>query len=192
MVSDLRDQLLRQLTDYKSEYPEELIFRERFVRLIRQHQNCFERSLLSGHITGSAWIVNFQLTHTFLTHHAKLNRWLQPGGHADGDEDVAGVALKEALEETGMKSLKLYDGLPFDLDIHTIPERKGVPEHEHFDIRYLILTDMDQQFSVSDESNDLAWWPLDRVPEVTGTNDSIIRMIKKVEDMQGKLSAQAY
>jgi len=192
MASDHRLKLLTQLAEYSSDYPVELTFRDRFVDLINSYDNCFERSLLSGHITGSAWIVDQDMTHAFLTHHAKLNRWLQPGGHADGDENVARVALKEALEETGMEGLSLYAEQFFDLDIHPIPERKGVPEHEHFDIRYMIIADRAQRFEVSEESHDLAWIPMEKVAEYTGSNDSILRMVEKTMELRRKMSSRTY
>lgn len=192
MVSDTRKQLLASLVAYQSSYPVEMAFKERFIQLIENHDNCFERSLLTGHITGSAWMVDKSFSAAFMTHHAKLNRWLQPGGHADGDEDVARVALKEALEETGMSGLKLYTGQIFDLDIHVIPERKGVPQHEHFDIRYLISVDRNTPFQLSDESNELAWLPLEKVVQETDDNKSILRMVEKTKSISGKMSAHTY
>ena len=192
MASDDRQKLLVELGSYYSEYPEELTFRDRFVQLIEGHDNCFERSLLKGHITGSAWIVNPEMTHAFLTHHAKLDKWLQPGGHADGDENVARVAMKEAEEETGMEDMKLFSAEIFDLDIHPIPERKGVPAHEHFDIRYLIIAGKEQSFEVSEESHDLAWIPMNEMANYTGHNNSILRMVEKTSVLRGKMSSRAY
>lgn len=192
MASETRRQLLASLTAYKSSYPAEMAFKQRFIGLIESYDNCFERSLLTGHITGSAWIVDESFSAAFMTHHAKLNRWLQPGGHADGDEDVAGVALKEALEETGMSGLKLFTDQIFDLDIHVIPKRKGVQQHEHFDIRYLISVDRNTPFQLSDESNELAWLPLERVAQETDDNKSILRMVEKTKRMWGKMSAHTY
>ncbi|MDZ7646212.1 MAG: NUDIX hydrolase [Cytophagales bacterium] len=93
---------------------------------------------MPGHITGSAWIVDPSNTQALLVHHAKLNKWVQPGGHADGDENILQVALREAEEETGLKNFKVLSDPPFDVDIHLIPERADFPEHFHFDIRYLL------------------------------------------------------
>ncbi len=192
MASDERKKLLDQLADYQSDYHAEMAFKGRFIELINNYDNCFERSLLKGHITGSAWIVDESGDYIFMTHHAKLNRWLQPGGHADGDENVARVALKEALEETGMEGLRLFSEEIFDLDIHVIPERKRIPEHEHFDIRYLIKTEKNTPFQISEESNDLAWLPLDKVAEQNDANNSILRMVEKTRKITGKMSARTY
>lgn len=192
MASDYRHQLLKELRGYASDYAVELAFRDRFVKLLQEHENCFERSLLTGHITGSAWIVDEEMGHAFLTHHAKLDRWLQPGGHADGDEKVSRVALKEAHEETGMENLNLVSGEIFDLDIHTIPERKDIPGHEHFDIRYLIIAGRDQAYQVSEESHDLTWLPLEKIGDYTGQNNSILRMVEKTIAIKGKMSPRRY
>lgn len=192
MVSDDRKTLLAQLKAYQSSYQEEMAFKERFISLVQHHDNCFDRSLLKGHITGSAWIVDESMGFAFMTHHAKLNRWLQPGGHADGDENVARVALTEALEETGMKDLKLYSQEVFDLDIHVIPERKGIPEHEHFDIRFIIQVEKNTPFQISEESNELAWISFEKLSEETDENKSILRMVEKTRNVERKMSAPAY
>ena len=111
---------------------------EAFLALLSDPQDPFVRDRLSGHFTGSAWVVSADGRRTLLTHHRKLDRWLQPGGHADGDRDLARVALREAQEETGVHGLHLEDGAIFDLDRHWIPERGAVPGHWHFDVRYVV------------------------------------------------------
>jgi 8-oxo-dGTP pyrophosphatase MutT (NUDIX family) len=88
-----------------------------------------------GHVTGSAWIVNHDGSKVVLLHHAKLGIWVQPGGHCDGETDVAQVALREAREETGLE-VSLLDEAIFDVDVHRIPEYWNTPEHFHFDIRF--------------------------------------------------------
>ena len=142
------------------------------------HEDCFARSLQVGHVTGSAWIIDSPHKHCLLTHHKKLDRWLQLGGHADGDGNTARVATREALEESGLKSLQLVSLEIFDLDIHTIPERGDEPEHQHFDVRYLFETSRDAPLVVSDESNDLAWIALDDIEALTSER-SILRMVEK-------------
>ena len=133
---------------------------------------------MPGHITGSAWILNKERTQTLLVHHAKLNKWVQPGGHADGDENILAVALKEAEEETGLKNFTI-NPLLFDIDIHTIPARKDFREHQHYDIRFLLTGDVDERIIVSDESHDVKWIALSELEKYT-IERSVLRMKDKL------------
>jgi 8-oxo-dGTP pyrophosphatase MutT (NUDIX family) len=172
-----RNTLLRELATYTTSFDEEKSFAADFLKLL-EHDRAFHRDHLPGHITGSAWIIDAARTSVLLTHHAKLNKWLQPGGHADGDENVSGVALREAEEETGLKNFKLLQQGIFDLDIHTIPARKDFPEHLHYDIRFIFEADPNEQLLISDESHDLKWVPFNQLSGYT-SNISIERMLKK-------------
>jgi ADP-ribose pyrophosphatase YjhB (NUDIX family) len=134
---------------------------------------------LSGHITGSSWIIDSLFSKTLLVHHAKLDKWLQPGGHADGEENVMRVAKKELKEETGIQTAKLFSKVIFDLDIHVIPEHKQTPMHHHYDIRYLFLADDKDYIKESKESKEVKWWPLDSISELVNNERSIIRMVEK-------------
>lgn len=166
---------------YNTSYEDELPFITRFAALLLSDR-CFHRDHLPGHITGSAWILNKKKTHVLLVHHAKLNKWLQPGGHADGEENVLSVAMREVNEETGLIHFKeLVPGI-FDIDIHTIPARADFPEHLHYDIRYaLIATEDDEVIEVSAESHDVKWIALEEVPELCCNNSSILRMLAKTK-----------
>jgi len=181
-----RDALIEKLKAYRPEFKEEKDFRVLFLSFIKNNSNCFERSLLSGHITGSAWIINEQNTACLLTHHQKLNKWLQLGGHADGDPDIINVANKEAVEESGLKSLNLISKEIFDLDIHTIPARKNEPEHYHYDVRFLFTADDKEKLIVSSESKDLAWVSYQKLEKVSQRNQSILRMA--IKSKKGALS----
>ena len=82
-----RRQLIENLENYITPYKEEKYFIPRFLSLLQNFPNCYERSLVSGHMTGSAWIIDQKGKAVLLVHHKKLDRWLQPGGHADGEEN---------------------------------------------------------------------------------------------------------
>lgn len=148
------------------------------LSFVQKHHNFYQRSLAAGHITGSAWIVNPVLTHTLMLHHKKLDRWLQPGGHVEADAEIAATALREAQEETGITSFKTISNAIFDIDIHTIPANKNEPEHQHYDIRFLLQAELNAIPLTSDESNDVKWFPLDQVAAIND-EPSILRMIKK-------------
>lgn len=180
MASELRQKLISEIKTYHSDFAAEEAYKMRFLDLLK-HEHCFDRSLFSGHITASAWIINHECTAVMLLHHAKLNKWLQPGGHADGEEDVRKVALKEAEEETGIKGFEFIQPEIFDLDIHTIPERKEVAEHEHFDIRFLLKAPKGAEPLANHESNSVEWVPLQKLPSMIANEGSLIRMYAKSE-----------
>ncbi len=153
----------------------------RVLEFVREHPDCFERSLAAGHVTGSAWIVDAARTHALLTHHAKLGLWLQPGGHCDGDSNVLRVALREAAEESGLTELApLLGGAIFDVDAHEIPARKNEPAHVHYDIRYALRADRSRPLQISAESRDLRWVPLDEIAGLN-TDESVLRMVRKTQ-----------
>ena len=136
------------------------------------------RSCTSGHLTGSSWILSPDRSRTLLTHHRKLDKWLQLGGHADGEADLLAVALREAGEESGLKKLRAISAEIFDLDRHWIPARKREAAHWHYDLRFLIEADPTEALTITSESKDLAWVEVARVtalnPEV-----SMARMVRK-------------
>jgi 8-oxo-dGTP pyrophosphatase MutT (NUDIX family) len=150
------------------------------IRFVEAHADCLLRSCLPGHLTGSAWIVSPDRTRTLLTHHHKLGKWLQLGGHADGDADLPAVALREAREESGLTRLRAVSTAIFDFDRHLIPARKNEPEHHHYDLRFMIEADPAEPLVVSSESKDLAWVGLARVTALN-PEESMARMVRKTE-----------
>lgn len=170
--------LLKLIDRYGRRYPEELDAIQTFQTFVRSHEDCFERTLSIGHVTGSAWIVDRPHKHCLLTHHRKLNRWLQLGGHADGEDDIARVATREAYEESGLEALQLVSSEIFDLDVHLIPARGDEPAHYHYDVRYLFECIGDPALTLSDESNELAWVALPGIETYT-LEASILRMVRK-------------
>ncbi|MCK5103511.1 MAG: NUDIX hydrolase [Cyclobacteriaceae bacterium] len=173
--------LIQALNNYQTSSDEEKATIPRFKSLLTNFSNCYKRSLLTGHMTASAWIMDEFGTSVLLVHHKKLNRWLQPGGHADGDENIIAVATREAREETGLKSLRLIEEDIFDIDIHLIPKHKNVNSHYHHDIRFLFVAERTENYVISDESNELAWIPMDKIYNFTGNNISIHRMVLKTK-----------
>lgn len=149
--------LLNLLNTYLKNYPQETDLCSRFIEFVQSHSDCFERSLECGHVTGSAWILNRGGDKFLLTHHKKIDAWLQLGGHADGEIDIHKVALAEAVEESGLAELVFVSRDILDLDIHEIPARKDTPAHFHYDVRFLLQATGDQNFKISDESHDLVW-----------------------------------
>lgn len=126
----------------------------------------FDRDASTGHVTGSAFVLSPDLRDVLLTHHRKLDRWLQLGGHCDGICDVPYVALKEAYEESGLRRIEPLGHAVFDVDIHEIPEHAGEGAHLHYDVRFLFRA-CTRDFVVSDESHALAWVTISDLEAVT-------------------------
>ena len=146
---------------------------------VEEQSDCFERSLLVGHVTGSAWVLDEERECALLIHHAKLDKWLQPGGHCDGDVNVLRVAAREVEEEAGLAAIvPLLSGTIFDVDAHDIPARKNEPAHVHYDIRYVFEASRSAPLRISAESKDLRWVALGRIAELN-TDESVMRMVTK-------------
>lgn len=167
-----------QLTDYAARWPGEATAVALFHALLAEEGDAYRRERLAGHYTASAWLVSGDGQRVLLTHHRKLDRWLQLGGHADGERDLAQAALKEAQEESGLNDLRIESGL-FDLDRHWIPEHKGVPAHWHYDVRYVVRAGADETYIVSDESHDLAWREIAALAHDPQADASLRRMAGK-------------
>ena len=170
--------LLDKLEAHTAHDDEEQEMLQRIIQFVNDYEDCFKRELSVGHITGSAWIINRERTHVLLTHHKKLDRWLQLGGHSDGDANTLNVALKEGREESGLDVKPLSEDI-FDVDVHLIPARKQDPEHYHYDVRFLLEADSNQPFVVSEESHDLAWVALEDLPNLVDER-SMLRMLEKI------------
>jgi len=147
------------------------------LSFLHQHTNCTSTSNLEGHITASAWVLSPCLTKTLLTHHRKLDRWFQLGGHIENDATIHDAALREAVEESGIDEIVLLQDSIFDIDVHLIPARAEIPEHYHYDIRFLFQAKK-TDFVVSAESKELAWVELDRVANLLN-DESVLRMCRK-------------
>ncbi len=169
--------LLDHFNAYAQRWPDEADTRH-FIEFLGVGGRAFVRERLEGHFTGSAWLVSADGERILLTHHSKLGRWLQLGGHADGDVDLSRVALREAEEESGLSGLSV-EAEPFDLDRHRIPARGNEPEHWHYDVRYVVRAGASEDFEVSEESHALAWRSIRDIAEDPASDESLRRMAGK-------------
>lgn len=177
-----REHLLCEVKEYAQRHPEEKDCVQRFQTLLESRKDCFLRSCPRGHVTASAWILSDDGRRSVLAHHRKLGRWIQAGGHCDGDPQPWRTAIREAQEETGLWDLRLLlqDGRvqPIDLDVHTVPAAEGEPAHEHFDVRYLIIALPGQTLRASKESYEVRWVGWEELGRFT-TEESVLRLADK-------------
>ena len=167
---------------YAACWPDEAPLVARFRAFVAAHTDCLVRTCLVGHITASAWIEDDVGARCLLLHHKKLGRWLQLGGHVDGEPHVEHAALREAQEESGMRAFGFVHWgaalVPLDLDVHPIPARRDEPAHEHWDVRFWLRAAPGQDLVRPDEANDLRWVTVGELPQLT-TEASVLRLPQK-------------
>ncbi len=177
----------RHVVDAAVSDDEQRRLQEQILAFVDSHDDALVRSCLEGHLTGSAVVVDPSRNATLLIHHAKLERWLQPGGHADGEGDLANVALREAEEETGLTGLRVVSPA-IDIDIHEIPERGDEPAHLHLDLRFLVLAEPGSE-PIRDEVETLdARWVTAEDPDGLMTSAELVRLVAKGIAAASKLS----
>ncbi len=166
IYADARYDLYEMLQDAITDGDKEANDITTMKKMLLQYPNIMSSSCEVGHFTGSALVCDNQ-GRVLLHFHKSLNRWLQFGGHADVEEsDFATVAMRETIEETGLKHLIFFPNrekpVPIDFDIHVIPARKNRPEHLHLDLRYMLLTiDPESLNPPDEESQQMIWRPYD-------------------------------
>ena len=181
-----RAELLADLDRYRPADAREGAMVANLRAFVAQCAGAFERTLAVGHVTASAWVVDRTGTFALLTHHRKLDRWLQLGGHADGDADLRRVALREAREESGLHSLIAATQAIYDVDIHAIPGRGDEAAHLHYDVRFAFFADPREAPRPTAESYAVAWIALADL-ERYGVDDSVRRLVRKTPALLGSV-----
>ncbi len=163
--------------------------RQEVVAFTEQHPDCLLRSCGPGHLTGSALVLDPATGRVLLIHHAKLGRWLQPGGHADGEGNLGLVAHTEATEETGLAGLRLVTPA-IDIDVHAIGARPGEPSHDHLDLRFLVLSGADTTAVPNAETLGARWVHPDDPDDAAVIGDGELwRLVRRAGTVAGELRA---
>ena len=174
------ERLLSELQRYETSDAAEERHRAAMIALLEAPAAFSRAHFAPGHFTASCYVID-DGGRLLLHHHRRLDRWLQMGGHVEGDESPERTALREGEEESGLRDLALVGEGIFDLDIHGIPAAKSEPDHDHYDVRYLARTASPEAIALDRaESNDLAWVTLDRAAELMPGSESR-RVLRKIE-----------
>lgn len=145
--------------------PAQAALRDRYVAHLDAHPDGLTRECRPDHVTASTVVLSHDLASVLLTLHAKAAAWFQLGGHCEpGDRTLAGAALREATEESGIPELTL-EPVPVQLSEHAVPFCDPVGDVHHLDVRFVAVAPADARHAVSEESLDLRWWPVDALPD---------------------------
>ncbi|MDD9335597.1 MULTISPECIES: NUDIX hydrolase [unclassified Candidatus Tisiphia] len=171
--------LRESIKNYVSNFQEEYKYKERMLDFLDNCKNPFSRETKEGHFTASGFLLNSDKTKFLLMHHRKLDKWLQPGGHCDGNNNILAVAIKEAQEESGILEIEPISRQIYDIDVHLIPSNSIDQEHYHYDVRFLLKTVCNDYFVKNSESNELRWIEFASNYQELVLDNSVERMIKK-------------
>tara|TARA_R110000868_G_scaffold112681_4_gene303233 strand:- start:557 stop:1105 length:549 start_codon:yes stop_codon:yes gene_type:complete len=170
----------QELIQQVEAYPKNDSHKQKILEFLAINKDFWTKSNTLGQITASCWVLNKDRTKALMTHHKKLNRWLQIGGHLEPEDgSIVDSCIRELKEESGLTQFKLLQEEIFDLDVHDIPEsKKGVPAHIHYDIRMFFEANENEiiQFD-KEESNKIVWMNLTEIEKLN--DESILRMIRK-------------
>ena len=178
-------EILSLLRQHSKDFAEEKLFLAQTISFVARNEQFWQRSTLEGHLTGSAWILSADGKSVLLLHHAKLDRWLQPGGHVDeADFSLVETARREAMEECGIQGLTLVSPAIFDLDVHEIPARGHEPSHLHYDLRFLFVAPEVAEIERNLlETKAIAWVHIEELCKET-TPQSLRRMALKTREFE--------
>jgi len=149
---------------------QEIVDKKAILDFIDNNEDCLDRTNLIAHLTSSAFVVNHNMTKILFAHHNLFNSWSWVGGHNDGDNNPLRVAIKEAKEETGIKTIQVYSEDIFTIDViyveNHIKNGKYVPDHIHLNTAYLLIgVETDDLIVKSDENSGVRWFLIDEVLE---------------------------
>jgi len=176
----VHDSAIALLTAWKAPNPGQDSLRHAVLAFLDARDDACRRECVPGHVTASALVLDDSRRRTLLTLHPRLGRWVQLGGHCDDtDGDIVAAALREATEESGVADLRIEPDL-VAVHVHPVTCSLGVPTR-HLDLQFVVRAPTDAQIAISDESEDLRWWPVDALP--AGTDDALAYLVARASNV---------
>jgi 8-oxo-dGTP pyrophosphatase MutT (NUDIX family) len=178
---------LATLRGWSAADPEQVDLRGRFVAHLEAHPDGLSRDCRPDHVTAGVVVLSSDLDRVLLNLHRKAQQWFHFGGHCEpGDSTLAGAALREGLEESGLRELDLTES-PVELSEHAVPFCAPGQVVHHLDVRYAARVAADHEPAVSDESLAVRWWPLDTLPPL---QEEMLVLIRRAHEALGAAPSQ--
>ena len=172
----VRESAISILSDWRAPDPAQDSLRHAVLSFVHARPDACLRECMPGHVTASALVLDDAGARVLLTLHPRLGRWVQLGGHCDDDDaDIVAAALREATEESGVADLRIAPELAA-IHVHPVTCSLGVPTR-HLDLQFVAQAPTGAQIAISDESDDLRWWPTDALPE--GTDHALAYLVAR-------------
>ena len=187
-----RAELTEAIRAFRPENEQEEADKKGILAFLAANENAFTRDNTIAHMTASAWVVNHDRTKVLMVYHRIYDSWSWTGGHADGEENLLAVALREVTEETGVSSVTPVSDDIFSLEILTVDghEKHGsyVPSHLHMNVTYLLEADEEEPLTVcEDENKGVAWFGLDEALSASSEPWFVQRIYRKLNEKLRKL-----
>ncbi|MEB4211601.1 NUDIX domain-containing protein [Mycobacterium sp. 94-17] len=172
----VRSSAIAVLSDWEAPGPAQDSLRHAVLAFVLARDDACLRECVPGHVTASALVLDHSGERVLLTLHRRLRRWVQLGGHCDDDDDsVVAAALREATEESGIDGLRLDPRL-VAVHVHPVTCSLGVPTR-HLDLQFVAHAPPGAQIAISEESEDLRWWPTGALPD--GTDHALAYLVAR-------------
>ena len=187
-----RAELSEAIGAFRPENEQEEADKKGILAFLAANENAFTRDNIIAHMTASAWVVNHDRTKVLMVYHRIYDSWSWTGGHADGEENLLAVALREVTEETGVSSVTPVSDDIFSLEILTVDGHEKhdsyVPSHLHMNVTYLLEADEEEPLTVcEDENKGVAWFGLDEALSASSEPWFVQRIYRKLNEKLRKL-----